>query len=67
MSYQYIDGRGGAREGSGRPKLEEVKKAFRVTLDEKDFVKLIRQLDEDEIIKIKNQVKDKVSKSFSFN
>jgi hypothetical protein len=67
MSYEYVDGRGGAREGSGRPKLDEVKKAFRVTVEEKNLVKLIRRLKEEEILKLKSQVKETVSKSSFFN
>lgn len=47
MSYSYVDGRGGARDGAGRPKSEEVKKAFRVSDFEKSFIKKMRLLDDD--------------------
>jgi hypothetical protein len=42
----WVDGRGGARVGAGRPKLEQVKKAFRITDDERDFIKKMRLLDD---------------------
>lgn len=40
----WVDGRGGVRKGAGRPKLDEIKKAFRVTENEKDIIKQIRLL-----------------------
>ena len=43
----WNDGRGGAREGAGRPKLEEEKKAFRITAEERNFIKKMRLLNEE--------------------
>lgn len=46
MSYVYRDGRGGSREGAGRPKSTEPKKAFRITDEERELIKKIRLLDD---------------------
>lgn len=49
MSYVYVDGRGGARDGAGRKKALEVKKAFRVTDSEKEFIKKMRLLHSEDL------------------
>jgi hypothetical protein len=62
----WIDGRGGAREGAGRPKNEEQKKAFRITEEERNFIKKMRLLnDEGLALMQKNLVT--VSKKHSCN
>lgn len=62
----WVDGRGGAREGAGRPKSEEVKKAFRVTENEKDLIKQIRLLSDEGLQLLDKQVVKLVDKH-SFN
>ncbi|NQZ24501.1 MAG: hypothetical protein HRT53_20950 [Colwellia sp.] len=62
MSYQYVDGRGGIREGAGRPKLDEVKKAFRVTENEKDLIKQIRLLSEEGSLLLDKEISKLVDK-----
>jgi hypothetical protein len=62
----WVDGRGGAREGAGRPKSEEVKKAFRVTEGEKDLIKQIRLLSDEGMQLLDKQVAKLVDKH-SFN
>lgn len=47
MSYRYVDGRGGSREGAGRPKSDNPKKAFRITDQERQLIKSFRLLTED--------------------
>tara|TARA_B110000467_G_C18300698_1_gene471170 strand:- start:383 stop:586 length:204 start_codon:yes stop_codon:yes gene_type:complete len=58
----WVDGRGGAREGAGRPKSDEVKKAFRVTDNEKDLIKQIRLLSDEGIQLLDKQVVKLVDK-----
>jgi len=62
----WVDGRGGARKGAGRPKSDEVKKAFRVTENEKSIIKQIRLLSDDGIELLDKQLSELVDKH-SFN
>jgi hypothetical protein len=62
----WIDGRGGAREGAGRPKNEEQKKAFRITEDERNFIKKMRLLSEEGVSLMADNLV-KVSKKHTVN
>jgi hypothetical protein len=62
----WIDGRGGAREGAGRPKNEEQKKAFRITEDERNFIKKMRLLSEEGVSLMGDNLV-KVSKKHTVN
>tara|TARA_B100001059_G_C17570220_1_gene444595 strand:+ start:178 stop:378 length:201 start_codon:yes stop_codon:yes gene_type:complete len=62
----WVDGRGGAREGAGRPKSNDVKRAFRITDEERNFIKKMRLLT-DEGVQLLNKDLVKVSKKHSIN